>query len=57
MRFSNPLDLHAIALAFPQVRFIMPQFGAGMFREALMLADLCRLTGRAPRAGSNIIRG
>ncbi len=41
MRFSNPLDLHAIALAFPRVPFIVPHFGAGMFREALMLADLC----------------
>ena len=41
MRFSNPLDLHAIALRYPQVRFIVPHFGAGFFREALMLADLC----------------
>lgn len=41
MRFSSPLDLHARALAFPDVRFIVPHFGAGMFREALMLADLC----------------
>jgi predicted TIM-barrel fold metal-dependent hydrolase len=41
MRFSNPLDLHAIALRYPQTRFILPHFGAGFFREALMLADLC----------------
>jgi len=41
MRFSNPLDLHAIALAYPHVPFIVPHFGAGMLREALMLADLC----------------
>ncbi len=41
MRFSNPLDLHAIALRFPQIPFIVPHFGAGYFREALMLADLC----------------
>ena len=41
MRFSNPLDLHAIALRYPQIRFIVPHFGAGYFREALMLADLC----------------
>lgn len=41
MRFSNPLDLHAVALRFPTVRFIVPHFGAGLFREALMLADLC----------------
>jgi uncharacterized protein len=41
MRFSNPLDLHAVALLYPSVPIIVPHFGAGMFREALMLADLC----------------
>jgi predicted TIM-barrel fold metal-dependent hydrolase len=41
MRFSNPLDLHAIALRYPRTPFIVPHFGAGFFREALMLADLC----------------
>ena len=41
MRFSNPIDLHAIALRFPTVKFIIPHFGAGYFREALMLCDLC----------------
>jgi uncharacterized protein len=41
MRFSNPLDLHPVALHFPKIRFIVPHFGAGLFREALMLADLC----------------
>jgi uncharacterized protein len=41
MRFSNPVDLHAIALEFPAVPVIVPHFGAGYFREALMIADLC----------------
>jgi predicted TIM-barrel fold metal-dependent hydrolase len=41
MRYSNPLDLHPVALRFPQIRFVIPHFGAGLFREALMLADLC----------------
>jgi len=41
MCFSNPIDLHAIALRHPQVNFVVPHFGAGYFREALMLADLC----------------
>ena len=41
MRYSNPLDLHAVALRHPRVRFLVPHFGAGYFREALMLADLC----------------
>jgi hypothetical protein len=41
MRYSNPIDLHAVALRFPQVRFVIPHFGAGYLREALMLADSC----------------
>lgn len=41
MRYSDPLHLHPVALHFPQIRFIVPHFGAGLFREALMLADLC----------------
>jgi len=41
LRYSNPLDLHPVALHFPQVRFIVPHFGAGLLRETLMLADLC----------------
>jgi uncharacterized protein len=41
MRFSNPIDLHAIALRHPAVSFVVPHFGAGYFREALMLADMC----------------
>jgi uncharacterized protein len=41
MRYSNPIDLHAVALEFPQVNFVVPHFGAGYFRETLMLCDLC----------------
>src|SRR6202042_1719769 len=41
MRFSNPIDLHALASNFPRVNFVIPHFGAGYFREALMVADLC----------------
>lgn len=41
MRFSNPIDVHAVALRHPGVPIIVPHFGAGFFREALMLADLC----------------
>ena len=41
IRFSNPVDLHALALAYPSIPFIVPHFGAGYFREALMVADLC----------------
>jgi len=41
MRFSNPIDLHRVALEYPRIRFVVPHFGAGYLREALMLADLC----------------
>ena len=41
IRFGNPLDLQAIALSQPQVPIIIPHFGAGLFRETLMVADLC----------------
>jgi len=41
MSFSNPLDLQDVAVRYPGVSFIVPHFGAGYFREALMLADLC----------------
>src|SRR5687767_12758113 len=41
MRFGNPLDLHAHALKHPTVSIVIPHFGAGMLREALMLADCC----------------
>jgi predicted TIM-barrel fold metal-dependent hydrolase len=41
MRYSNPIDLHPIALLYPKLNFVIPHFGAGYFREALMLCDLC----------------
>lgn len=41
MRFSNPLDVHSLALRYPRLPWVIPHFGAGMFREALMTADLC----------------
>ena len=41
MRFGNPLDLHGMALRYPGVPIVIPHFGAGMLREALMLADCC----------------
>jgi uncharacterized protein len=41
MRRSNPLEIYKLAAEFTKTSFIIPHFGAGMFREALMLADLC----------------
>lgn len=41
LRFSNPIDVHPVALRHPGVRFVIPHFGAGYLREALMVCDLC----------------
>jgi predicted TIM-barrel fold metal-dependent hydrolase len=37
LRYSNPTDLHKIAIEFPAVNFIIPHFGCGYLRETLML--------------------
>ncbi|HSB14541.1 MAG TPA: amidohydrolase family protein [Bryobacteraceae bacterium] len=41
LRFSNPVDLHTVALRYPKLNFVIPHFGAGYLREALMVCDLC----------------
>lgn len=41
MSKGNPLDIHTLALRFPTLPIVIPHFGAGMFRESLMLADVC----------------
>ena len=40
MSYSNPIDLHRVALEHPAAKFVIPHFGAGYFRETLMLASL-----------------
>lgn len=37
LAFSNPLRLHSVCNAFPNLKFIIPHFGAGFFHETLML--------------------
>ena len=41
LRLGDPLALATTASAFPSVAVIIPHFGAGLFREALMAADQC----------------
>ena len=41
LRLGDPLAVAAIALRYPSVPVVIPHFGAGMFREALMAADQC----------------
>jgi len=40
-RLGDPLGVARLAAAFPSVPFIVPHFGAGLLREALMAADAC----------------
>ena len=40
-RRGDPLALARVAGAFPRVPVIVPHFGGGFFREALMAADAC----------------
>ena len=41
LRFGDPLALAVTAARFPTVPVIVPHFGAGFFREALMAAEAC----------------
>lgn len=41
LRLGDPLALAVTAAAFPSVPAIIPHFGAGFFREALMAASQC----------------
>ena len=39
LRLGDPLAVAAVAVRHPQVPVVIPHFGAGLFREALMAAD------------------
>ena len=41
LRLGDPLAVAALASRYPTVPVIIPHFGAGFFREALMAADQC----------------
>jgi predicted TIM-barrel fold metal-dependent hydrolase len=41
LRLGDPLAVARLAARFTATPFIVPHFGAGFFREALMAADLC----------------
>lgn len=41
LRLGDPLALAAVASRFPDVPVIVPHFGAGMWREALMAVEQC----------------
>ena len=39
LKYSNPKDLKQVVRDFPELNFILPHFGCGMFEEALALAQ------------------
>lgn len=39
--FANPIELQTVADRFPKIKFIIPHFGCGYFRETLMLGTQC----------------
>ena len=41
IRLGDPLALQLLASTYPQLPIVIPHFGAGLFREALMVADAC----------------
>ena len=41
LRWANPLDVIPAANAFPDIKFIIPHFGAGFLRETLMAGAQC----------------
>ena len=41
VRYGQPLDVQRFAVDYPSLPIIVPHFGAGFFREALMAADQC----------------
>jgi predicted TIM-barrel fold metal-dependent hydrolase len=41
LRYGQPLDVQRFAVDYPSLPIIVPHFGAGFFREALMLAESC----------------
>jgi predicted TIM-barrel fold metal-dependent hydrolase len=41
LAYASPLGVIPAANAFPRVRFVIPHFGAGLFRETLMAGAQC----------------
>jgi predicted TIM-barrel fold metal-dependent hydrolase len=41
LAFANPLSVIPAASSFPRVRYVIPHFGAGFFRETLMAGGQC----------------
>jgi hypothetical protein len=50
--FANPKDLIPIAQKYPRIRFVIPNFGAGMFEETLEVGRQCQNV-YVDTAGSN----
>ena len=42
LRYANPLDIQPVLRDFPDLQVLLAHFGAGFFREALLLCYQCR---------------
>ncbi len=42
MKYSHPVQLHSVCNRFPNLKFIVPHFGAGYFHETMMLGTLAK---------------
>ena len=56
LRLGDPLAIARLALAYPNLPFIVPHFGAGLLREALMAADTCANIHLDTSSSNNWIR-
>jgi predicted TIM-barrel fold metal-dependent hydrolase len=56
LRLGDPLALARVALGFPDVPVIVPHFGAGFLREALIAADQCSTIHFDSSSSNNWIR-
>ena len=56
LRLGDPLALARTALGFPHVPVIVPHFGAGLFREALMAANQCPTIHLDTSSSNNWVR-
>ena len=56
LRLGDPLALARVALGYPDVPVIVPHFGAGFLREALIAADQCSTIYFDSSSSNNWIR-
>ena len=56
INLGNPLSILPAAVRHPGVRFVIPHFGAGFFRETLMAGEMCENVHVDTSSGNSWIR-